>query len=148
MNEDGYFKYDDYDFHFGNSDNPELDREEWSVVHMVVFVRLMFGAGFEGEPPNEHFASARARFMAGKMDGADYLFEYMDGKITSLDFNEAGNRFARAYYDRYLVDFENHAGITRYREPEDNVNMEAIEDIFDSRLSNFLQTGDLGKETR
>lgn len=131
-------KYDDADYH-----DPDGNREEeFAAGHIALFLRWCDQRGLIFEFLNEESGAELAKARAGAITYTEFLLSQCDGKLLDEFLSEEGNRFAAAYYDRYLEDFRAISGFPAYSRTELEHDYAAISTFLDRRLAEF-QAGTL-----
>lgn len=129
-------KYDDVGWHFEAEGFPVGATEEHAAAHIGIFLRWCFARGWAGEIHRLDPASKAdvAAVIAGEMTGSEFLFQHCDGKLTSEDFNAAGNAFASKNYDRYLDKFGEQIDDNLYLYPEHSLNYTVFAEIVEKQF--------------
>jgi len=99
-------KYDDAEYQFLNFSTDQPNETGGTHIGMYLAWAILRGLG------GDHFDDVHAKVQiaelkARRTTGCDVLFDRCDGKLTDDDFNELGNAFAGAYYEKYFTrDYE------------------------------------------
>ena len=126
-------KYDDASWHYGG-DFPTDSPEEYSGVHIALFMKWCFLKGWAGDI---HVSETDTKkVIEGSLTATEFFFKYCDGKFTDEDLNEEGNVFAAQYYGDeglYLNDFAENFGDQMYVSPESEFNYPKFSKMLDRR---------------
>lgn len=99
-------KYDDAEYLFLNFETERDNDDAGTHIGMYLAWAILRGMG------GEHFSKPEAashmqRLKAREITGAGVLWDRCDGKLTDDDFNDVGNAFTVAYYEKQFVrDYE------------------------------------------
>jgi len=140
-------KYDDASWHSGGDFPADLPPEA-GATHAGMFLAwaLLKGLGsefFEDEAP-EAVAELNARTST---PGTVFL-SYCDGKLTDSDLSDAGNAFARHYFDlqsgAFLQDYERTLALalpTTYHVPDTWDSFDRLRPVIDRRYEEWRNAG-------
>src|ERR1700761_6880566 len=101
-------KYDDASWH-SEGEFPKDLPDDAAATHIGMFAAWAFLNGHAGALHTEDFADDLAALRQREITPGAYLLRACDGKLTSEDFDDTGNAFARAYYEPqklYLADYD------------------------------------------
>lgn len=90
-------KYDDASWHVGG-DFPKDLAPSAGATHIAMFVAWAVLHGLGSMVHTEDFAQELAALRTRSIAPGQWFLTVSDGKFTSEDLNEEGNRFAQAYY--------------------------------------------------
>lgn len=83
---------------------PELPERQASL-HIGVFLGWLIERGLVGDEIKQQFSDEIESFRSGRLSAPD-LFAKLGGVLADDMLTDDGNRFAAAYYDRYLRDYQ------------------------------------------
>lgn len=92
-------KYDDAEYYFLNFER-DLDNEA-AGTHLGMYLAWAILRGLGSDEYNEP-GSVRDQLRQRTTTGQTVLFDHCDGKLFSDDFNELGNAFTQAYYEKHF----------------------------------------------
>lgn len=90
-------KYDDASWHYG-SDFPEELPIKNGATHTGMFLNWCINNDFISEEFKEDHEEDIQSLKRREVTGAEFIVDFMDGKFSEYDLNEAGNAFAHDYY--------------------------------------------------
>lgn len=133
-------KYDDATWHSGGQGFPDTSPPEYGGTHIALFLKWCFIQGWAGADHLENRPKEVKRVRDGTMAATNFLFNYCDGKFTSEDLTDAGNRFAGAYYESgYLRDYSTLFGPMTYALPEKDHDFAMLSAMLNDRLRGLDQ---------
>lgn len=97
--------YDDLDWHY-KKDWPRELPKKLAATHTGMFLAWAIDNNMLSDELYNTEKRAIRAVQDGKMTGAEFYIEIMEGKFTSDDLNKKGNAFTRDYFDgRYIDDY-------------------------------------------
>lgn len=90
-------KYDDASWHYG-SDFPEELPIKNGATHTGMFLNWCINNDFISEEFKEDHEEDIQSLKRREITGAEFIIDFMEGKFSEYDLNEAGNAFAQDYY--------------------------------------------------
>ena len=134
-------KYDDCSWHINDKFPSDLPREA-ALTHTGMFMGWAIDAGLESELLKENFSSELQKFKNREITGSKFLSLCCDGKLTSDDFNDDGNLFAKSYYasDKYIGDYDDVCDDdceTIFHVKDSWENYQKVKEIIDKRYMEF-----------
>lgn len=137
-------KYDDAEYQFLNfsTDQPN----ETGGTHIGMYLAWAILRDLGGDHFDDVHAKAQiAELKARRTTGCEVLFDRCDGKLTDDDFNELGNAFTAAYYEKYFTRdyerlFQNDFGKTGHdiddfcAVPDTQENFDRLAELLDQRF--------------
>jgi hypothetical protein len=104
-------KLDDASWHSGAKDFPKALPPEAGSTHIGMFVTWMVINDLVSNEFKADWPDEIRRLMAKQITPGQFVWQYMDGQLSSVDLSEQGQRFAEAYYhpeigDSYLKSYE------------------------------------------
>ena len=139
-------KYDDASWHSGGEFPSDLAAEA-GATHSGMFLAWALLNGLGGDLFDEEAPEAGAALKARtSTPGAVFLF-YCDGKLTDEEFSDAGNAFARDYFDfekgAYLGDYERTLAEelpSLYHVPDSWETYDRLRPVIDRRYAEWRST--------
>lgn len=143
-------KYDDSEYYFLNFET-DLDNEA-ANTHIGMFLAWAVHAGLARQDANDTGWTADIQaVLARRKTGGQMLSDQCDGKLTDGDFNEEGNAFAAAYYEKqfhhdYARVFDSQIPSTGHDAddicsvPDTWANFDLIQPVLDWRLAAWRQS--------
>ena len=103
-------------WHYEVPDYPKELPNEQGGVHIAFFFRWLGENGFAGSELLEEYPALQMKLKLRMLDAFEILMNFFEGTLMAEDLNEAGARFANAYYlekelysreyGNYLEDYE------------------------------------------
>lgn len=97
-------KYDDYEYYFLNFENEDLP-QKMGATHIGMFMAWAILNDLAAKSDDSEYAVWLERVRQRKITGRDFLLQWCDGKLCSEDLNEAGNAFAKAFYEESYMGY-------------------------------------------
>lgn len=133
-------KYDDVDWHVGRDFPDDLDAHA-ARTHIGLFLAWAVTRGLESEMLQSLYPDTLEDLRCGRLKGSDALAQCCDDKLTTEDFSDTGNSFAKDYYEEnYLddyVDLSDDNLPTIYHEPDTQEKLNQISDLLDKRYAEW-----------
>jgi len=147
---DEVIKYDDASWHYGGEFPSDLPAEA-AATHIGMFMAWVLLSGMASDWYRTEFAAELSLLRERKLTPGAYLVQTIGGKLTSEDFDEAGNRFAKAYYAPMKLYVRDYSGIaapglpTDYHASDSWETFDRLKPRFDQRFREW-QAGTLPAE--
>lgn len=136
-------KYDDASWHYGG-DFPKDLPDEAGATHAGMFLAWALHSGLAGEFFTVDFPEDMSKLLSRSVTPGRFFLDACDGKFTSEELNDVGNRFAAAYYDmqkgQFLADYEATVGgslPTLYHVSDSWETYELLRPVFDRRFKEW-----------
>ena len=135
-------KYDDASWHYGG-EFPADSPKEYGAIHIGLFLKWCFVNDFEAELHANGEPDQVEAVKNGTMEGTAFLLSHCDEKLTDADVNEAGQRFAAAYYGSdglYLEDYATVFESQMYTASESEICFEKFSKMVSARWESGVLT--------
>ena len=144
---------DRYDWHYDSAEEAYRERNNisgeltdeqseevclYAADHIGLFLKWIIESGFEGEESDPEGCELVRK---GKINGAQYLMEYCDGKFWDVDVSDEIRPFVAWYYESdenlYFNDLESVINGDFYETISGDTEFNAVKPLIDKAYSKF-----------